>query len=334
MNSHCLQRLTFTAIATILGIVASTSFAQLIPASAQTSEVTPVNTSFPDTENYWAQPFIQALAERNIVTGYPDNTFRPEQPVARDEFAAILRQAFSQAPERQLRTGSVYKDIPEGYWAASAIEEAYEMGFMRGYPGGEFRPNQPVTKVEVLTSLARNIELPETTAATAKPVAVAPTPAPVATAPTTTSQQPATRQQARRPLMFPLAMTALMQPFVTTSVRAPAAPNPSTANNNTAPAPESTSASTNASETQRPVSLAVSDYYQDADQIPQYAVDAVAQTTAAGIVVNYPDRQILNPNQPASRGEVSALIQQTLVHQGRITPLAADETARTNIVNR
>lgn len=334
MNDHSLQKLMVASIATTLGIVATTSLVQLLPASAQTSETTPVSTSFPDTQNYWAQPFIQALAERDIVTGYPDNTFRPEQPVARDEFAAILRQAFSQAPERQLASGSVYKDIPEGYWAAPAIEEAYEMGFMRGYPGGEFRPTQSVSRVEVLTSLARNLELPETTAATGKPVAVAPTPAPVAAVPATTPQQSATRQRARRPLMFPLAMTALMQPFVTTPVRATAAPNSSVANTPPVAAPESTPASTNASAPQRPVSLAVSDYYQDADQIPQYAVDAVAQTTAAGIVVNYPDRRILNPNQPASRGEVAALIHQVLVHQERITPLAADETAGAYIVNR
>lgn len=38
--------------------------------------------------NYWARPFIQSLAEKGNVTGYPDRTFRPKQPVERDEFAA------------------------------------------------------------------------------------------------------------------------------------------------------------------------------------------------------------------------------------------------------
>jgi len=52
-----------------------------------------------------------------------------------------LNKAFSQNPERQIANGSVYKDIPRGYWAAPAIEDAYEMGFMKGYPDGEFRPN-------------------------------------------------------------------------------------------------------------------------------------------------------------------------------------------------
>lgn len=310
-----------------LGLVTGAIAPYLTPVSAPAiaaAPTTPTNTSFPDTQNYWAQPFIQTLEQRDIVTGYPDNTFRPEQPVDRDEFAAIIRQAFSQNPERQLASGSVYKDIPAGYWAASSIEEAYEMGFMKGYPGGEFRPNQPVTRAEVLVALAQNLDLPATTTAETKPVAAA------AAAPAAAPQQPAPRrQQVRRPMMFPMAMTVLMQPLMTAPARANTAN--SQASGSASAATEN--AATNAPTSQRPVSLAVSDYYQDAAQIPQYAVDDVAEATAAGIVVNHPDRRTLNPTRPATRGEVSALIHQALVHQGRLEPLPENQAARNYIVN-
>lgn len=102
-----------------------------------------------------AQPFIAGLAERNIVKGYPDGTYRREESVDRDEFASILQAAFNQPTERRIASGSVYKDVPQEYWAATQIESAYQMGFMAGYPGGYFRPQQPVTKVEALVSLAR-----------------------------------------------------------------------------------------------------------------------------------------------------------------------------------
>ncbi len=276
-----------------------------VPESARAA--VPTNTSFPDTQNYWAQPFIQNLAERNIVTGYPDNTYRPEQPVARDEFAAILHKAFSQSSERQIASGSVYKDVPQGYWASPAIEDAYEMGFMKGYPGGEFRPNQPVTKVEVLVSLARNLNLPTVTADSSKPVAASATSAPAQATP---------RRRAVKPLMFPLAMTTLMQPLMATPARATAAASSQPVSSNTS---------------RRPASLAVSDYYQDAAQIPPYAVDDVAATTVAGIVVNYPDQRVLNPTQPATRGEVAALIHQALVSQGKAAPIA-DQTAAQYVV--
>jgi S-layer homology domain len=249
------------------------------------------------------------LAERNIVTGYPDDTFRPEQPVDRDEFAAILRQAFSQPAERKIASGSVYNDVPQGYWAAPAIEEAYEMGFMKGSPNGEFRPNQSISRVEVLVSLAQNLNLPAITDAIDKPITAAAT---------TASIQSVPRQRAKRPLMFPLAMATLMQPLMATPARATVAANS---------APVSSNAS------QRPVSLAVSDYYQDAAQIPQYAVDDVAATTAAGIVVNYPDRRMLNPTRSATRGEVAALIHQALVSQGKTAPIA-DQPAAQYVVGR
>ena len=144
---------TLGVIMLTLGLAASAIAPYFVTTSTPALAVLPANTSFPDTQDYWAQPFIHKLAEHNIVRGYPDNTFRPEQPVGRDEFAAILRQAFSQPSERNIASGSVYKDVRQGYWAAPAIEESYEMGFMKGYPGGEFRPYQSISRVEVSISL-------------------------------------------------------------------------------------------------------------------------------------------------------------------------------------
>jgi S-layer homology domain len=325
--------------------------------------------SFPDTQGYWGQPFIQALAERNIVVGYLDNTYRPEQPVGRDEFAAVLRKAFSQPAERQISSGSAYTDIPEGYWAAPAIQAAYEMGFMRGYPGGEFRPNQPVSKVEVLNSLAQNLDLPaptmqvpvtqvvpapvkeQTPVAESAPAEQTPVAQstqatePASVADPTTSPQPVNRRRARRPLLFPLAMTSLMQPFVNaakpvangTVQNRPQQPQvtaesgqPQTAENTSSTQLQVTGSQT----VQRPASTFVSEYYDDADQIPQYAVNGVARTTEAGIVVNYPNPRLLNPNQPATRGEVAALVHQALVHQGTLEPIPEGQDAINYVVGR
>ncbi|MGF1672503.1 MAG: S-layer homology domain-containing protein, partial [Rivularia sp. (in: cyanobacteria)] len=62
--------------------------------------------TFPDVPaDYWAQPFIRGLAERNIITGYPDCTYRPKQALERDEFAAIIRKAFDQDREKQIESG-------------------------------------------------------------------------------------------------------------------------------------------------------------------------------------------------------------------------------------
>jgi hypothetical protein len=65
------------------------------PAIAQTTSPSPSPSPSPGAAvnfsdvapDFWARPFIQALAERKIITGFPNGTFRPEQPVERAEFA-------------------------------------------------------------------------------------------------------------------------------------------------------------------------------------------------------------------------------------------------------
>ncbi|PSB21750.1 S-layer homology domain-containing protein [Phormidesmis priestleyi ULC007] len=277
--------------------------------SALSNSVTAQTVSFPDTSDHWAQPFIARLADRNIVTGYPDGTYRPNSPVDRDEFAAIIRDAFNQSKERSISSGSAFKDVPQGYWAAPAIKEAYQTGFLSGYPGGYFRPRQPVSKVEAVSSLARNLEL-QKAAQTSQQSAT----------PTASSQSTRPQPARRQGLMFPIASTALLAPLIRPVVAA-------AANTQSSAATPVTPNTPNQPKTQSPSAL-LNQYYQDANRIPAYAVDEVAAATRAGIVVNHPNVRVLNPNQPATRGEMAALIYQALVSQGRAEPIADRTTAQ------
>jgi uncharacterized surface protein with fasciclin (FAS1) repeats len=159
-----------------LGMTAITinPFIVVKPASAQTSvpTETPANTpteapasstsSFSDvSSDYWAQPFIQALAQRNIIAGFPDGTYRPNQAVTRAEFAALIQKAFNQQPVRQL-SGSGFSDVPANFWASEAIREAYETGFLSGYPGNVFRPNQQIPRVQAIVALSSGLNLSTT----------------------------------------------------------------------------------------------------------------------------------------------------------------------------
>lgn len=118
------------------------------------------NTTFNDvSSNYWASPFITELARRDIIAGFPDNTFRPDQLVTRAQFAAIVRKAFEKSPERNAIN---FTDVPSNYWASSAIEEAYRTGFLSGYPGNRFQPEQNIPREQVLVSLASGLDFPAT----------------------------------------------------------------------------------------------------------------------------------------------------------------------------
>ncbi|WP_017317142.1 S-layer homology domain-containing protein [Mastigocladopsis repens] len=285
--------------------LATLCLAVLADAPIGTYAQTSTPTTFPDVKpSYWAQPFIQGLAERNILNGYPDGTFRPQQVVNRDEFAAIINKAFQQPPRRQIASGSVYKDVPANYWAAPPIKAAYQQGFMTGYPGGFFRPNQDVTKVEAIVALSKGLNLASST-----------TPA--------ATTQATKRQTKRRFVFFPLAITTLMQPLLIPRANAtatpPSAAAPQTRNNQ-------------AANLNRPASFIITNSYADANKIPQYAVGDVASATKSNIVVNYPNRKILNPTKPATRGEIAALIYQTMVAQGRVKPIAINLPAYQYVV--
>jgi hypothetical protein len=104
--------------------------------------------------NYWAKGFIQELAERQVLTGFPDGSFRPDEPVTRAQFAAMLKQAFNRNP---VRNAVNFSDVPSDYWAAPAIRDAYSRNFMSGYPENTFRPGEYIPRAQVLVALANGL---------------------------------------------------------------------------------------------------------------------------------------------------------------------------------
>lgn len=114
------------------------------------------STSFSDIQNHWARSFIEALAQRGIVTGFPDGSFRPNLSMTRAEFAAIIAKAFSTPIKRPYIT---FVDVPDTNWAAGVIQKAYEIGFISGFPDKRFRPQERISRVQVLVSLVNGLEL-------------------------------------------------------------------------------------------------------------------------------------------------------------------------------
>lgn len=116
---------------------------------------------FSDIQNHWARLFIEGLATRGMISGFPDGTFRPDRAMNRAEFAAVLQKAFNQPKKRQYVP---FVDVPAQFWATPAIQNAYETGFLSGYPGNRFRPEASISRHEVLISLVSGLEIPSDTA--------------------------------------------------------------------------------------------------------------------------------------------------------------------------
>jgi len=105
---------------------------------------------------YWAKNYIEALASQNIIAGFPDGTFKPNEPVTRAQFATIVTKALKPPAKRSVID---FKDVKSDFWAYAAIQSAYQSEFLSGYPGGTFKPQQQIPRVQALVSLANGLGL-------------------------------------------------------------------------------------------------------------------------------------------------------------------------------
>lgn len=150
-NLHRWQAGTSAFLALGLTVGALAPMVAPAPSFAQAGGFSDVSSS------YWAKDFIAALSQRDIIAGFPDGTFKPDAPVTRSQFAAMLRKANNSFNKSAIRSGTSFSDVPSSYWASSAIQSAYTTGFMAGYPGNVFKPEQNIPREQVLVSLANGL---------------------------------------------------------------------------------------------------------------------------------------------------------------------------------
>ena len=108
-------------------------------------------------EDHWAYPFIKDLYDQGLLPDFPSGQFQPDKELTRAELASLLNEAFVTDPVE--REPLAFQDVPSGYWAATAIDQVVERGFMSGYPDNEFGPDQLVPRYQVLVSLASGLNL-------------------------------------------------------------------------------------------------------------------------------------------------------------------------------
>lgn len=105
---------------------------------------------FSDIQGNWAQESIQALVDKGVLNGYPDGTFKPDQPVTRAEFAKMVAKTFGYEPESTLQ----FPDVT-GHWASSYINTVAARKIMNAFSGNSFLPDQAINRAQGATMLCR-----------------------------------------------------------------------------------------------------------------------------------------------------------------------------------
>lgn len=106
------------------------------------------NHNFKDLSNTrWSATAISYMNELGLIKGYPDGTFKPEKSITRAEFAAMATRFAN------LFGGGLqgFVDVPYTHWANDVIAKAASAGWVSGYPDGTFKPENKITRAEVVS---------------------------------------------------------------------------------------------------------------------------------------------------------------------------------------
>lgn len=125
---------------------------------------------FSDLENHWAKSTVYRLAALDLFVGYPDGTFRPEQPVTQLEAVALVMRAGGFAEARTARnypgsgpssgTRPGQEQIPAVPWGEEYLRLAVEKEFLPPPLLASFAPNAAITRAEMAAFLSRALQLP------------------------------------------------------------------------------------------------------------------------------------------------------------------------------
>lgn len=112
--------------------------------------------SFWDDDGSTHEPYIEAIAAAGITTGCGDGRFCPDDPVTRGQMAAFLRRAL----EGRIRAGApqAFSDVGGSSFAAD-IAWLSATGITKGCGAGLFCPDDPVTREQMASFLARALGL-------------------------------------------------------------------------------------------------------------------------------------------------------------------------------
>lgn len=118
--------------------------------------LTPVVQAIPtDLKGHWAEESVKSLIDKEILNGYPDGSFRPDQSITRAELAKTLATAYGlegSGPKGQ------FPDTTE-HWAEEYIDALANAKIITGYPDGSFKPESPITRAEMVVMLTRLLKI-------------------------------------------------------------------------------------------------------------------------------------------------------------------------------
>lgn len=130
------------------GTVTRAEFAKMLAVILEL-DVTAKGSSYSDVKATWYTPYIKAVSDAKILTGYANGTFAPDKAITRAEIAQALANIWTYKQVTVASSKSNLKDIA-GNKAADAIAKLNSLGVITGYADLTFKPNATATRAETV----------------------------------------------------------------------------------------------------------------------------------------------------------------------------------------
>lgn len=115
--------------------------------------------SYPDLPStHWAYKQIQALTDEDVLVGYPDGNFKPDETATRAEFTAMVIKALHQ-DKSALKKTFEFSDVPYKYWAFNVVQRAINFDLIKDTADNKFRPEDTITKKEAMDIMVSALNL-------------------------------------------------------------------------------------------------------------------------------------------------------------------------------
>ncbi|GGF91758.1 hypothetical protein GCM10010916_06370 [Paenibacillus abyssi] len=108
------------------------------------------------SDSHWAYGSIAKAVKAGWVNGYPNNTFAPDRLIIRAEMSAMFGAAMGLkgvSPDQP-----PFADVKVDHWAAPMLMKLKHSGWITGYPGNKFQPQQTASRAEFSALIYRALK--------------------------------------------------------------------------------------------------------------------------------------------------------------------------------
>ncbi len=139
-------------------VITRAQFTNLMAIAAGLSPVADPQLTFADADKIpvWSRGYVAAGIKAGLINGYPDNTFRPDDPIDRAQMAKLLAGVLKLKNKLPSTAGGSFTDsdkIPG--WAKDSVGQASAAGLIKGNPDGSFAADRTAIRAEAATMISR-----------------------------------------------------------------------------------------------------------------------------------------------------------------------------------